>query len=105
MEAEVRQAVDGLVAAFGAGRLDDYFAGFAPDATFVFYTTPGWLSVDDYRRLWDQWVAEDGFRVLSCRTYDTNIQVFGDVAVVTHSVATRISTNDGEDTSSERRRS
>ena len=103
MDTEGREAVAALVAAFGEGRLDDYFACFAPDATFVFYTTPERLmSVDEYRALWDTWVSENGFRVVSCRTSDTNLQSFGDVTVVTHSVETRISTNEGEDTLHER---
>lgn len=103
METQVRQAVDSLVAAFGEGRLEDYFGSFAPDATFVFYTTPmRQMSVGEYRALWDRWVSEDGFRVVSCRTYDTNVQLFDDIAVVTHSVQTQISTNDGEDTLDER---
>jgi uncharacterized protein (TIGR02246 family) len=103
MERDVRQAVAELVAAFSEGRLDDYFGFFAPDATFVFYTTPVRLmSVDEYRTLWQRWVAEDGFRVISCRTFDTNVQLFDDIAVVTHSVETQISTNDGQDTVHER---
>ena len=103
MGTEVREAVAALVAAFGEGRLDDYFGCFSPDATFVFYTTPTRLmSVEEYRALWDRWVAEDGFRVVSCRTFDTNVQAFGSAAVVTHSVETRISTNQGVDTLHER---
>jgi ketosteroid isomerase-like protein len=63
-EAGVRAAAERLVAAFGSGRLDDYFACFADDATFVFYTTPQRLeSVDAYRQLWDGWARDDGFRV------------------------------------------
>jgi uncharacterized protein (TIGR02246 family) len=103
MDTEVREAVAALVAAFGEGRLEDYFGCFAPDATFVFYTTPVRLmSVDAYRTLWAKWVEEDGFRVISCRTSDTNVRTFGDVAVVTHSVETLISTSQGEDTLHER---
>lgn len=103
MDRDVRQTVAALVGAFGEGRLDDYFACFASDATFVFYTTPARLmSVDEYRALWERWVVEDGFRVVSCRTFDTNIQLFGDTAVVTHSVETQISTNAGEDAVHER---
>ena len=103
MDAEVRQSIDALVAAFGEGRLNDYFGCFAHDATFVFHTTPARLmSVDEYRALWARWVAEDGFRIVGCRTFDTNVQLFGDIAVVAHSVETRISTNDGEDTVRER---
>lgn len=103
MDTDVRAAVAELVAAFGEGRLDDYFGCFAPNATFVFYTAPVRLmSVDAYRELWARWVAEDGFRVVSCRTFDTNVQSFGDLAVVTHSVETVVSTNGGEDTVHER---
>jgi len=103
MDTEVREALAALVAAFGEGRLDDYFDCFTPDTTFVFYTTPTRLmSVDEYRAMWERWIAEDGFRVVSCSTSDTNVQSFGDVAVVTHSVETRISTNEGEDTLHER---
>ena len=103
MDTEVRQAVVALVAAFGEGRLEDYFGCFAPDATFIFHTTPVRLmSVDEYRALWARWVAEDGFRVVSCRTSDTNVQALGDIAVVTHSVETVISTNEGEDSLHER---
>jgi uncharacterized protein (TIGR02246 family) len=103
MERDVRQAVAELVAAFSESRLDDYFGSFAPDTTFVFYTSPERLmSVDEYRTLWQRWVAEDGFRVISCRTFDTNVQLFDDIAVVTHSVETQISTNDGQDTVHER---
>ncbi len=103
MDTEVRVAVAELVAAFDEGRLDDYFGCFAPDATFVFHTTPVRLmSVEEYRQLWARWVAEDGFRVVSCRTTNTDVQLFGDVAVISHSVETRIATNAGEETLHER---
>ena len=103
MDQNPEQAVRELVAAFAEGCLDDYFACFAPDATFVFYTSPERLmSVDAYRALWDRWVADDGFRIVSCSTRATNVQRFGDVAVVTHLVETRIATNAGEDTVHER---
>lgn len=90
-EAEVRAAVDALVAAFGEGRLDDYFGAFDPACTFLFHTTAQRLpSVAAYRELWGRWVAEDGFAVLSCTTSGTDVRLFGDVAVVTHDVATRV---------------
>jgi len=92
-----------LVSAFGEGRLDDYFACFSPDATFVFYTTDHRLaSVAEYRALWDRWVEQDGFRVLSCATSDTFVQELDDVAILTHAVQTRIATNAGEETLRER---
>lgn len=91
VEAEVRAAVAALVSAFGEGRLDDYFDSFAPDCSFVFHTTIERLpSVDEYRELWSRWVADDGFSVLSCSTSGTEVQVLGDVAVVTHNVSTRV---------------
>ncbi len=98
-----REAVERLVSAFGEGRLENYFACFPPDATFIFYTADRRLgSVEEYRALWDRWVEEDGFRVLGCRTFDTNVQDLSDVAVITHSVETRVATNSGEETLSER---
>ena len=98
-----REAVAHTVAAFGEGRLDDYFACFRPDASFVFYTEPHRLdSVADYRALWQRWIDEDGLRVRACETHDTDVREYGDIAIVTHSVITQIATNDGEDTVVER---
>jgi ketosteroid isomerase-like protein len=81
---DVRRAADALVAAFGRGDLDAYFAGFAPDASFLFPTTPEPLtSTAAYRREWARWEAEQGFRVLGCTTGDTDVRVHGDTAVLT----------------------
>ncbi|MGV9853747.1 nuclear transport factor 2 family protein [Streptomyces sp. NPDC003442] len=103
MHDEVLRAADALVAAFGEGRLDDYFAAFAPDATFVFHTTSERLtSTADYRALWDRWVAEDDFRVVSCASTDRLVQLLGDTAVFTHLVETTVSTTAGAETTHER---
>ncbi|MEV0911339.1 nuclear transport factor 2 family protein [Streptomyces hokutonensis] len=100
---EVRAAADALVAAFAEGRLDDYFGAFAPDASFVFHTTPQRLgSTAEYRALWQRWVDEDGFRVLGCTSSAQLIQPFGDTAVFSHDVETRIATHSGEETVQER---
>ncbi|MFJ9630752.1 nuclear transport factor 2 family protein [Streptomyces sp. NPDC101175] len=100
---EVRAAADALVAAFAEGRLDDYFGAFAPDASFVFHTTPKRLdSTAEYRALWQRWVDEDGFRVLACASTAQLIQPFGDTAVFSHDVETRIATHSGEETVQER---
>lgn len=100
---EVLQAADALVAAFAEGRLDDYFGAFAPDATFVFHTTPGRIaSTDEYRALWRRWVAEDDFRVLECVSSARLVQHFGDTAVFSHDVATTVSTTAVRETLSER---
>ncbi|MEV5931626.1 nuclear transport factor 2 family protein [Streptomyces sp. NPDC052079] len=100
---EVRTAADALIAAFAEGRLDDYFGAFAPDATFVFHTTPRRLgSTAEYRALWQQWVDQDGFRILGCTSSAQLIQPFGDTAVFSHDVETRVATHTGEETVHER---
>jgi ketosteroid isomerase-like protein len=87
---EVRAAAQALVDAFGHHRTDDYFACFHPDATFVFYLVPERLeSRAAFREDWERSVRETGFRVLECTTSDQRIQLFGDVAVLTHTVYTR----------------
>ncbi|MGY5011193.1 YybH family protein [Streptomyces sp. 900105755] len=99
----VLAAADALIAAFAEGRTDDYFAAFAPDATFVFHTTGRRLdSTEEYRALWQQWTDEDAFRVLACDSADRHLQLLGDTAVFTHSVTTRVSTTAGEETLHER---
>jgi uncharacterized protein (TIGR02246 family) len=102
-EEEVRRAAEVLVAAFGSGDLEAYFGSFADDATFLFHTTDRLLSsTEEYRQEWARWVAEDGFRVLDCSTQDTAIQLFEDVAVLTHRVRTTVSTSAGTEVLHER---
>ncbi|MET9318776.1 nuclear transport factor 2 family protein [Streptomyces sp. NPDC003038] len=92
-EAQVRAAAAELVAAFGAHDRDRYFAAFAEDATFLFPTEPRLLATRArYEERWRAWEA-DGFRVLGCRTRDTEIRVVGEgTAVLTHRVYTRLAT-------------
>ncbi|MFD5813241.1 YybH family protein [Streptomyces sp. NPDC127038] len=100
---EIETAADALVAAFAEGRLDDYFGAFAPEATFVFHTTRRRLgSTAEYRALWQEWVEQDGFRILGCTSSAQLVQPFGDTAVFSHDVETRIATNAGEETVHER---
>jgi len=100
---EVQAAADALVAAFASSDADAYFRCFAPGATFVFHTTDHRLeSRAEYEQLWARWVAEDGFRVLSCASSAQRVQVFGDTAVFTHDVRTVVATTGGEDTTAER---
>ena len=102
-EAEVRAAAERLVAAFGSGRLDDYFACFTDEATFIFHTTPERLeSVDAYRRLWDRWVREEDFRVADCLSSGVRIQMLGDTAVFVHDVVTDVVSRAGSETLHER---
>lgn len=103
-ERRVSEAADRLVGAFGEGRVDDYFACFHPEATFVFYTTDRRLeSAAEWRELWDALVREEDFKVLECRSSARRVQDLGDaVAVFTHDVETWVSTRSGEETLRER---
>ena len=88
---QVLAAAAALVDAFGRHDVDAYFAAFRPEATFCFYTSPRLLrSRAEYRRLWETWEQQDGFRVLSCESSEQHVQALGDVAVFTHRVATRV---------------
>jgi ketosteroid isomerase-like protein len=100
---QVLEAADGLVTAFGEGRVDDYFAYFHPEATFIFYTTDRRLeSTAEWRLMWNRLVREDDFRVLECFSRERRVQDLGDSAVFTHDVETLISTRCGEETLHER---
>ncbi len=102
-EEQVLDTAAALVSSFAAGDLEAYFGHFAPDATFVFHTTPGVLdSVDAYRDEWAGWERDAGFRVLSCVSSEQRVQQTGSVTVFTHRVRTRVTTNDGEEDLRER---
>ncbi|KQX69783.1 nuclear transport factor 2 family protein [Angustibacter sp. Root456] len=92
-----------LVQAFGRHDTDAYFASFAPEATFLFYTHDAALrSRDAYRQLWSGWET-DGFRVLSCSSSDQHVQQLTEnVAVFTHRVHTRVRTGQDEESLDER---
>jgi ketosteroid isomerase-like protein len=101
-ETEVLAAATALVDAFGRHDVAAYFAAFGPDATFVFHTHPQPLrSREDYERLWRTW-EDDGFRVLGCESTDQHVQLFGEVAVFTHRVATHVRFGDQEEHLDER---
>ncbi len=100
---EVLGAARHLVQAFGRHDTAAYFDCFAPDATFIFYTSPARLaSRDEYQRLWSQWEHEDDFRVQSCTSAHPVVQDLGNAAVFSHDVTTMIRTRAGEQTVSER---
>lgn len=89
-EQEVLAATDRLVAAFAATDTEAYFARFSPDASFVFH--PEATRFDDratYERVWAGWLAE-GWRVVSCESSGRLVQVFGDTAILSHSVRTEV---------------
>ena len=101
-ESEVLAAADAIISAFAATDTDAYFAGFAPEATFLFHTEPARLdSRDEYRQLWDGWVG-GGWSVLSCDSTDRRVDTFAGGAVFTHTVDTTVSTPDGTDSYTER---
>lgn len=100
--AAVEAAADAIIDAFAATDGERYFAGFAPDATFIFHTEPERL--DDraaYERLWADWV-ESGWRVSSCDSSDRRVQVSPGAAVFTHTVDTTVSTPEGPSSYRER---
>jgi uncharacterized protein (TIGR02246 family) len=89
-EREVLDAADRLVEAFAAHDRERYFAAFAPDATFVFYTTPEMLnSRDEWEAEWRRMESEDGFRVLTCTSTEQRVTLAKEAAVFVHRVATR----------------
>ena len=91
IEADVLAAADSIINDFGHHRTAEYFAGFAPEASFMFHTAERRLdSRADYEALWSSWEADDGFRVHSCESSDRRVQLFGDVAIFTHSVKSQI---------------
>ena len=103
VEEQVLGAARDLVAAFGAHDTAAYFASFAPDATFVFYTHHEPLrSRAAYEELWSTW-ERDGFRVVSCASSEQHVQVLtADVAVLTHRVHTLVRTGQVEEPLDER---
>ena len=102
-EAAVRRAAADLVAAFGAHATAAYFAAFAPEATFVFHTTPERLpDRASYERLWRRWEREDGFRVHGCESSDAMVQLLGDAAVFVHDVTTDLELGGARETVRER---
>lgn len=95
--AEVLQAAEQLVAAFARHDAATYFAGFDPEATFIFHNHPARLeSRGQWEQLWKLWEHEHGFRILECRSSDQRVQIVSnEVAVFTHTVHTT-ATFDGE---------
>jgi ketosteroid isomerase-like protein len=89
---EVLDAAAKIVHDFGHHRTAEYFAGFAPDASFMFYTHTERLdSRAAYEQLWAKWEAEDGFKVHGCRSSNQLVQLIGeDAAVFSHLVSSDI---------------
>jgi len=101
-EADALSAVDRIIDNFAHHRRDAYFAGFAPDATFLFHNVDHRLeSRQAYETLWADWESE-GFQVLSCSSTNRRIQLFGSIAVFSHDVETKVKLAGVAETSRER---
>ncbi|MGW6174246.1 YybH family protein [Arthrobacter sp. NPDC055138] len=99
---QVKDAAAKIVSAFAATDTDRYFAGFAPDASFVFHTEQERLdSRAAYESLWTEWL-NDGWRVVACQSSNQHVTVFPGGAVFVHDVATTVALPDGEDSYRER---
>lgn len=96
-EQEVLEAARAIVDAFAATDTARYFAGFAPDASFIFHAEEQRLeSRAAYEKLWNGWVAE-GWSVVSCGSTDRLVTAFAGGAVFAHDVATTVRTSAGEE--------
>ncbi len=99
---EVRDAAHRIVDAFSNTDTAAYFAGFAPDASFVFHPESARLdSREAYETLWASWIA-DGWSVVSCRTTDELVQVYPGGGLISHTVHTTVNTGAGEESYVER---
>lgn len=100
--AAVEAAAAAIVDAFAATDTERYFAAFAPDATFIFHTEAARLdSRAAYEHIWAEWL-ESGWRVLSCASTDSRVQVFDGGGIFTHTVDTAVRTADGDESYRER---
>jgi uncharacterized protein (TIGR02246 family) len=98
MDSEVRAAYERLVAALRGGRLGEKFACFAEDATVA--DGGHWFgSLDEYRSAWNHWTEQQGgFNPpSSVETRILELPMFGDAAVLTHTIESRERTGSGED--------
>ena len=92
-----------IVDDFGAHRRDAYFARFAPEATFVFYTAGARVeSRAAYEELWAGWERDAGFQVISCTSSNQRVQLAGEVAIFTHDVETALRMDGATETVHER---
>lgn len=85
-----------LVAAFATHDRQRYFDSFAPNATFIFYSSGRvFQNRAEYENEWAKWEST-GFKVLACSSLNGSIMVLTqDVAVFTHQVRTKLNTADG----------
>lgn len=89
-------AAKDLVAAFATHDRARYFDSFAPDASFIFYSSDRiFQNRDEYEAEWKEWEAT-GFKVLACTSLNSHIMLLTpEVAVFTHQVRTTLNTAEG----------
>jgi ketosteroid isomerase-like protein len=101
-EQEVLDAAAAIVDAFAATDGERYFAGFAPDASFIFHTEAQRLGTREaYEALWQEWVAS-GWHVTSCASSEPLVTPMPGGAVFSHTVRTSVVTPDGPESYEER---
>lgn len=99
--ADVRQTYDRLMAAFGRGATEEYFACFHPDASF-FFPGEGLLEGRSaYRAAWDRW-HEEGIRFTDVVATDVRVRIIGSAAIVTHRIQTTVVADGSTDVERER---
>lgn len=87
--AEVNEAADAVIRAFGEHDTAAYFDGFAEDATFIFYTADQRLeSRAAYEAVWAEWESASGFRVHSCVSTNRRVQLVAGSGIFLHDVET-----------------
>ncbi len=104
MKAQVLAAATHLLGVFGQNRVEDYFACFTPDATFIFHGLDYRLaSIADYRAAWAGWVLDLDLRILGAWSQQQTVDFIAPgVALFTHSVQVKASTRSGIDNRRER---
>ncbi|WP_298338819.1 nuclear transport factor 2 family protein [Ferrimicrobium sp.] len=88
---EIAASADHVIEAFSRFDRRAYFDSFDPEATVAIYYSPNVMGIEEYQRLWDDWVNE-GFEVLSCESSNRIIQeISNDVGLFVHDVHTEVS--------------
>ncbi|HAM45593.1 MAG TPA: DUF4440 domain-containing protein [Propionibacteriaceae bacterium] len=101
-EADVLDAAARIVAAYQATDASSYFAGFSPDADFIFHTEPEpFLDRLSYENAWADWVGS-GWRVVHCLSSEPQVRLITGGAIFTHNVTTTSTQGDVESTYHER---
>jgi ketosteroid isomerase-like protein len=97
MKSQVLAAASHLLGVFGENRVEDYFACFTTDATFIFHGLDHRLaSIAEYRAAWTGWVRDLHLRILGASSQQQTVDFIAPgVALFTHSVQVKASTKNG----------